>query len=233
MSRVVKSAKIELDDYVPVGTPQFLGDTLVPVPEEAVEQPALLPDPAVLLAEAQAQIEEMFGQAHAQIASWREQARQAGWQAGYDEGRQTAIAELSQTLVQVRIIAESAVEAHAKFLRDSQPEIGRLAIAIAEKILGRELTVNPSAITDIVAQVIEAAAVQDACRIHVNPHDYEILKPHWDAIASLQQPGRSWDLTADKNIERGGCVIETGGGTIDAQLSTQLRQIEQAFANLG
>ena len=233
MSRVVKSAKIELDDYVPVGTPQFLGDTLVPVPEEAVEQPALLPDPAVLLTEAQAQIEEMFSQAHAQIASWREEARQAGWQVGYDEGRQTAIAELSQTLAQVRTIAESAVEAYAKFLRDSQPEIGRLAIAIAEKILGRELTVNPSAITDIVAQVIEAAAVQDACRIHVNPHDYEILKPHWDAIASLQQPGRSWDLTADKNIERGGCVIETGGGTIDAQLSTQLSQIEQAFANLG
>jgi len=233
MPRVVKSAKIELDDCVPVGVPQFLSEALVAPPEEEVEQPAPLPDPAFLLAEAQAQIEQMFSQARAQIATWREEARQAGWQAGYDEGHQAAMAELAQTLDQVRTIAESAVEAHAKFLRDSQPEIGRLAVAIAEKIIGRELTVNPSAISDIVAQVIEAAAVQDACRIHVNPHDYEILKPHWDAISVLQQPGRSWDLVADKNIERGGCVIETGGGTIDAQLRTQLGQVEQAFANLG
>lgn len=233
MPRVVKSAKIDLDDCVPVGLPQFIGQAPAPASEEAIEQPAPPPDPAVLLVQAQAEIEKMYSQARAQIAAWREEARQDGWQAGYNDGHQAAITELNQTLDQVRSIAESAVEAHAKFLRDSQPQVGRLAVAIAERILGRELSINPSAISDIVAQVIEAAAVQDACRIHVNPHDYEILKPHWDAVAALQQPGRSWDLVADKNIERGGCVIETGGGTIDAQLSTQLSQIEQVFANLG
>jgi len=175
----------------------------------------------------------MLAQARNQVAAWREEARQAGRQAGYAEGRQAANQETAQLLERVRGLADAAVGAHAKFLRDSQLDIGRLAVAIAEKILGRELTLNPLTITDIVAEVIEVANVPGECRIRVNPQDYDLLKPHWDALASLQQPGHAWDLVGDKNIQRGGCMIEADGGTIDAQLATQLGQVAQTFETIG
>jgi flagellar biosynthesis/type III secretory pathway protein FliH len=100
------------------------------------------------------------------------------------------------------------------------------------KIIGKELTVNPKAVTDIVAQTIEAANVQGSGCIRVNPQDYEILGPLWDAIPSLQPSGRTWELVADKNITRGSCLIETNGGIIDARLETQLAQVSAAIETI-
>lgn len=233
MPRIVKSAKVDADNHVAVGVPNLMPEPPGPAELESAAAPQAEPDPAALRAAAQAQIEGMFAQARGQVTAWREEARQAGHQIGYAEGRQAASVEMAQLLERMRSLAEAAVGAQAKFLRDSQPEIGRLAVAIAEKILGRELTLNPSTITDIVAQVIDVANVPGECRIRVNPQDYDLLKPHWDAISSLQQPGNAWDLVGDKNIQRGGCVIEAGGGTIDAQLCTQLGQVAQALETIG
>jgi flagellar biosynthesis/type III secretory pathway protein FliH len=60
-----------------------------------------------------------------------------------------------------------------------------------------------------------------------------LLAPHWEAVAALQHPDKRWDLVADKQIERGGCLIESGGGTVDARLEKRLTQVERAFETLG
>lgn len=234
MSKILKSVHFESDQRVPVETARFRpAPAPAPAPGEAglIEPAEDGADSAALLDEAQAHVETMLSQAQVQVATWQEEARQEGWQAGYTEAQEAAETELAEALTSVRAAAQAAVEARQKFLRDSQVEIGRLAVAVAQKIIGKELTVNPSAVTDIVAQVIAGANMHASCRIRVNPADYEILKPHWDAIAPLQKTDRTWELVADQRISRGGCLIDaqSGDGTIDARLETQLQQIQSAF----
>jgi flagellar biosynthesis/type III secretory pathway protein FliH len=230
MSRVLKSVNFEPDQSFAV---EARGLALAAPPDlsgvdmaVSAADPGVPPDP---LAEAQRHADMMLNQARTEAAAWQEEAQLTGWQVGYAEGRQAAQAELAAALTTARDLAQSAVEARAEFLRESRAEIGRLAVAIAEKIIGKELAVNPSAVTEIVAQVIDAAGVQGACRTRVNPFDYEILKPHWDAVAALQRSGCTWDLVADKRISRGGCLVEAGGGTLDARLEVQLAQVQAAF----
>jgi flagellar assembly protein FliH len=185
------------------------------------------------LAAAQQQVEMMLNQAQDQVAAWQQEARQAGWEAGYAEGRQAAETEISEALATVQSLAQAAVTAKDKFLNDNQNMIGQLAVAIAKKIIGKELVVNQRAISDIVGKAIETANVHGACCIRVNPQDYDILRPLWDAIPSMQHPDQKWQLVADKRVNRGGCLIEVSGGVIDAQLETQLNQVSTAFEALG
>lgn len=182
-----------------------------------------------LVAEAQAHVELMLKQAQLQVTTWEEEARKQGWQTGYTEARQIVETELAEVLSTVQHLAESAVQAHNQFLHDNQAEVARLAIAIADKIIGKELSLNPKVTTDIIAQAIKAANIRGACRILVNSKDYEIIEPFWAAIPSLQSPGQAWELLPDTRVSRGGCLIEVGGGTIDAQLETQLEQVATAL----
>lgn len=189
------------------------------------------PDPAAaeLLLETQQHVEMMLNQARMQMSAWQEEAHQAGREAAYAETRQALEAELAESLTAARHLAEAAAEAYEQFWRDNQAEVSRLAVAIAEKIIGKELTLNPKTITDIVANTLRAANIRGACLIRVNPKDYEIIEPYWNAIPSLQPPGHTWDLTPDPRVNQGGCLIEVGGGTIDAQLETQLEQVALAL----
>ncbi|MEW5958624.1 MAG: FliH/SctL family protein [Chloroflexota bacterium] len=185
------------------------------------------------LAAAQEQTEIMLNQAQAQIAVWQEQAHQQGWEEGYAEGYQAIQAEMNETLSMAQALAQAALEAKTQFLCDNQGKIGELAIAIAKKIIGKELMVNQKAISDIVGRAIEAANIHGACTIRVNPHDFEILKPLWDAIPSMQHPSQKWELVVDKHVSSGGCLIVVGGGVVDAQLETQLSRIASAFEEVG
>jgi flagellar biosynthesis/type III secretory pathway protein FliH len=233
MSRILKSVNFEPHRSV----------TVEPIRILSSASPALSPvnigvadngtESAALVNEAQAHVETMLNQARMEVSAWQEEARQEGWRAGYAEARQAAEAELAEALTKARSLAQSAIEGRSQFLDDVQLEIGRLAIAIAERIIGKELSINPSSVTDIVAQVIEKADVQGACRIHVNPQDYEVLIPHWEAIAPLQQGDSRWDLVPNQRLGRGGCLIESGGGTVDGKLQTQLAQVELAFEEMG
>jgi flagellar assembly protein FliH len=238
MARILKRINFEANNKVPVKATQFAPasppNAAAILDEKDFNSSSLTQEAEVSasISEAQSHVEMMLNQAQLQVVIWEEEARQAGWEAGYAEAQQVVDSQLSEILADVHSIADSAVEAKSRFLRESQAEMGRLAVAIAKKIIGKELTVNPRAVTDIVAQTIEAANVQGACYIRVNPQDYEILGPLWDAIPSLQPPGHTWELVADKHISRGSCLIETNGGIIDARLETQLAQVSAAIETI-
>jgi flagellar assembly protein FliH len=236
MPRILKSVNFESEQAVPIDTGRMQSDA-EPMPGE--ESLGAGPDDDSLVQSmspeeaAEHRIQIMLDEANAKIEAWREEARRTGWRAGYDESRQAVENELGEALRRARNLAESAAGERQAYLRDNQQEISRLAVAIAEKIIGRELALEPETVGDIVAQVIEAADVREACSIRVHPDDYKVLLPHWEAAAKVQQPDRKWELVSDKRIDRGGCVIEVAGGTVDGQLKTQLGEMGKALGGVG
>lgn len=241
MSKIFKSIAFESEYSLVLSLEESTEEPLVDFDQEDTDlaptdtaltqefEQTINPEPAALLQEAQSHIEMMLNQAQVQVSLWHEEAREAGWQAGYNEGRLAIEENLSETIATIRHLAQSATEAHNQFLRESQEELGQLAVAIAKKIIGKELSLNPKAVTDIVAQALKAANIRGGCCIRLNPKDYEIIEPYWNAIPSLQPTGKTWELVPDSNIQPGGCIIEANGGTIDAQISTQLEQIDAAL----
>jgi len=205
----------------------------VPVPGNDVHEAQPAADQAAaILADAQQKAEVILQQAQAQIAAWQDDAYQQGWEAGHAAGQQTAQDENQQILATVKLLLATAETVKDEFLAGIQDNIGELAVNIAEKIIGKEITQNQQAVTNIVGKVLEAADVHGACTIRVNPLDYEILGPLWETIPSMQSPTQKWELVPDKRIDQGGCVIEVNGGIIDAQLGTQLKQVKKSFKSV-
>ena len=64
-------------------------------------------------------------------------------------------------------------------------------------------------------------------RLRLHPHDFETLGPHVQRLTRVLSRLGKVDVAADPTIAKGGCIVDTHFGTIDQQVESQLRRIEQ------
>ncbi len=139
-------------------------------------------------------------------------------------------------------MAEKRVEAAMKRFADSLLEVGkfraslytqverevvRLAVEVAKKIVHREIQADPDIIQTLVRVALSHVAEKSAVTIHLSPTDYSYLLEQRSELS--QTEGRDISLLADKSIERGGCLIQTECGDVDARVEERFREVEHAF----
>lgn len=107
-----------------------------------------------------------------------------------------------------------------------------LALKAAKKIVGRELEVSKDVTVDIVANSLKAVAQHKKIIVYVNKQDVEALEASKSRLRGLFEQLESLSIRERADIERGGCIIETEAGIINARLPNQWLILEQAFASL-
>ena len=68
--------------------------------------------------------------------------------------------------------------------------------------------------------------------VRVNPADIETMREHREQLMSMNDID-NMRVIEDQRVDRGGVVIETEAGTIDAKISTQLREARRAARGRG
>ena len=166
-----------------------------------------------ILADAAREAEETRGRAEREARELRE--------AAYQEGHEEALAEMNQALLEAHERRDTA-------LAGAERDVLRLAVKLAEKIIGREIERDDAALADIVSTALRHARQQESLTVRVNPADLPRVQAHRDRLDPSGR-ARFIDLVADPRVGTGGCVIEGESGTVDARLDTQLRVLERAL----
>lgn len=115
----------------------------------------------------------------------------------------------------------------AQVEQDMAQQVLALACGLARQIVRRELTVDAAALEPVIREALGMLVMDGkAAVIKLHPQDWEVLQ------AALQEAFPSPALTwlPDAALERGGCLVESGGTVIDGTLS---KRWERAVANLG
>lgn len=153
---------------------------------------------------------------------------QAAFQRGVAAGAQQEVARIDPVLARLaRTIADLGQE-RVKVLATADQDIVKLAIAIARRVLRRELTVDPESLTGIVKAALERIASQETQRIRVNPEDADCVERHLNASGA---PPRI-EVCGDASLERGSVIFETARGSLDASVSAQLSEIERGLTDM-
>jgi flagellar assembly protein FliH len=163
-----------------------------------------------------ASLEERIKEAHA-----------AGMREGEAAGRSRAAAELQPVLERLqRSIAELA-GLRAWFRREAETDLIRLALAIARRILRRELAVDPDAIHGLVLAALEKLQGQEICRVRVHPAHAGIVSGCLRQMAAAA----AVEVLPDASRELGTVIFETERGNLDASVESQLREIERGLSD--
>lgn len=156
---------------------------------------------------------------------------EAGKKEGRAEGERSGLAAGAAAVQPVleRLTASIAelTSFRARFRRDSEPELLRLALAVARKILRRELTVDPHSLMGILKAALETINQSEVLCVRVAPEDAPVMAGR---LSGLGLPD-AVEVIADRTLERGSVVLDTRRGQVDASIQTQLAEIENGFAD--
>ena len=142
-----------------------------------------------------------------------------------EQAEQKAREMLRTTIPALQAAAEEIALERDRWLAHWESSAVGLAAAIAEKLLRHELNRQPDVITDLLRETLELAAGSPSIRLRLHPDDLQLLgEQAEDVVRSMASCGDA-ELSPDLAISRGGCVIETRHGIIDAKLETQLQRI--------
>ena len=120
-------------------------------------------------------------------------------------------------------------EANKTIYMAAEEESVNLAIAIAEKILQNEVQTNKDTLRNIVTAALKKVVDHKKITIRCSKQDCETLKEHIPELLKINDHFQTLKLEEDATIERGGCVVETEFGDIDARIDKQLKAINDAF----
>jgi flagellar biosynthesis/type III secretory pathway protein FliH len=180
---------------------------------------------AIDAARIRSQAESELAAARAAVEGLRKSAHNAGYAEGYEAGRQAALAESTALVASARLDAEAV----RRDIRGGVVAVGR---RLAEKIIGKAVSLDETVLADLATQAVDDARVaQGIVLLRVHPEDIAALERQRPALVSRMSAQVVLRIEADASIGRYGCVVQTPTGRVDAQLSTQLDALEKALAD--
>lgn len=162
--------------------------------------------------------------------------REKAFQSGYEAGQGAAIKE-TQDIVDSHLSLHEALKtglldmASLKdmILNQAEDDILQLVIAIAKKLVCRELKQHPDTIIDVVEKALKAVKAKEEIIIRIHPDDFLILEQHMgDLKQSLEHIGMdnvSIRIEEAPELTQGGCIIETDTNLIDMSLEVRMESV--------
>lgn len=118
------------------------------------------------------------------------------------------------------------------YTEEMKKKILPIAIKAAKKILGDELRLHKDRIVDIISQAIQPVIQHKQVKIFVNKEDLAILEKNKDKIKNQLENATLFSIQPKDDIEKGGCLIETEAGIINAELENLWRSLTTAMEKL-
>lgn len=186
--------------------------------------------PYLLLLAAQDRAEELIAAA----ARDAEQSRQEARRQGAEQGRADSKDDILPALVAFADAGQSLIVFEEQLIARCTPQIVRLALEIAEKVIGKAVAEDRAIIDSVLEraerQVIEARQI----RVRLHPADFKFLaETRPDIIRRGENDGRVIEILPSEEISRGGCRLETEIGVVDATIPTQLEEIRRQLLDDG
>jgi flagellar assembly protein FliH len=180
---------------------------------------------------ARLQADEILAAARLEAAALQEEALERGRaqaRAEFDAAVAAEVEKRMQVLTPtVRQIAHSLDTARAECLTRWENAGLDVALAIAQRIIRREVQQTPQIGLALVRESLELAAGSTEIKLLMHPADVTDLSSALETLlAELGVLGRCEIVSLD-SIERGGCRVETRCGSIDQQFETQLARIAE------
>ena len=144
------------------------------------------------------------------------QGERAGLEAG-GKRAEAMLRRLAQTLDELSRLRDNMV-------RQTERELVHLALAIARRVLQREVTVDPELTAALAHIALERLGGSAPATVRLHPDDYDVVAAGQFAPFG----GRHVQVQRDTGVARGGCLVESEFGFIDASVDAQLDEIARA-----
>ena len=177
--------------------------------------------PRVYIGVPQAAVEPTDEAASVQrLATLERDAFATGYAQGERSGAEAAARRGEAMLRRLTQTIEELSALRTDTIRRTEEQVVQLAMAIARRMVGRELAADRGLLVAMARVALDRLGDTSAATIRLHPEDFAALAP-----AGGVAPDSSVSIVADPVVARGGCLVQSEFGLMDAGLDSQFDEL--------
>ncbi len=156
-------------------------------------------------------------------------AEQVAAARGYADGLARGQADVAAAVAAAGALAAELERLAPRDAARAAAAIARLALVVAERILGRAIAVDPTLLVEVIERAAAAINGSPTARVILNPTTRPMVEAAWVARYGTAHLGKRWLFEADPSLPPGGCRLVYEHGFVDASLGAQIEEVGRAI----
>ncbi len=184
-----------------------------------------------MLREAQERANAVIKKAEDEARGIVEQAEEKGYRDGVQKAQQEMQAQLGKHSEALENLLMKIGDARENMIDELEDEIITLVLETAKKVINLELEKNDKVFVNVVQNALSQIKREGKIVIRVGQDDFANFFSSGTAEFILNNERIKTTVIDEPLFNKGDCVIESEGETVNAGISSQLKYIEFAFRN--
>jgi len=160
------------------------------------------------------------------------EARDLGFKEGHEDGWKEGRAEAERLIERLHKILDAAIGKRQEIIDQTETQLIDLVLLITRKVIKVISENQRNVVINNIVQALNKLKSREDIAIRVNLADLDLATEHVKDFMRMVENAKSISVLEDSSVDRGGAVIETDFGQIDARIFSQLKEIEDKILEL-
>mgnify|MGYP002515568972 CR=1 FL=1 len=181
---------------------------------------------AQIIEDAKKEAEQIVQTAHAEEEKIRSEAIEKGFAQGHEDGLKSGEDEINRLTERMRRMLEAIMNRREEILRETEQQIVELVILMTRKVVKIISETQKTTVVSNVIAALKKVKTRGNVVLHVNTEDLKIASANVAEFIKRIENIQGITVMEDSSVEKGGCIVETDFGAIDARIASQLGELE-------
>jgi flagellar assembly protein FliH len=185
-----------------------------------------------VVGEAEKRVSELQSTAAARLEAAEREAAKKGRDEGREDGYKEGVAEAERLVGRLHVILDRAMDKRAEILQETEAQVVELVLLVAKKVVKVISENQKSVVIQNISQALRKLKTKSDVIVRVNLADLQLATEHVKDFVQMTENAKKMQIVEDSTVDRGGCVIETDFGEIDARIASQLNELEERILDV-
>ena len=187
---------------------------------------------AEIIKNAQEEASKIVEDARIEQETLKSNSRAEGYNQGREEGFAEGKGEVERLVERTHKILEGVMARREEILTETEQQIVELVILMTRKVVKIISENQKSVVMANVLQALKKVKTRGDVTIRVNMDDVKLTSAHTADFIKQVENIQGITVLEDSTVDKGGCVVETDFGAIDARIQNQLSELETAILEI-
>ena len=185
-----------------------------------------------IVKEAEKKALDMIQEAEQKREEQMSQAYNEGYEKGSEAGFQDGNKEAQRLIDRLHVIIDKTMDRRQSILDETEQQIVDLVLLMTRKVVKVISENQRTVVLSNIVQALRKVKGRGDVTIRVNLSDLELTTEHTGNFIQSVENIKNISVVEDSSVDRGGCIVETDFGAIDARISSQLTELEQRILDV-
>jgi flagellar assembly protein FliH len=187
---------------------------------------------ARIVGDTEKRVAELESNAKSSLDAAEREAAKKGREEGREEGYKEGVAEAERLVGRLHVILDRAMDKRADILQETEAQVVELVLLVAKKVVKVISENQKSVVVQNISQALRKLKTKSDVIVRVSLSDLQLATEHVKDFIQMTENAKKMQIVEDSTVDRGGCVIETDFGEIDARIASQLNELEEKILDV-